>query len=275
MVSNAVPHFFDITSTLPGESKSWSPNTLKTRTALNYKGIPYTQSYISYPDIQGLLQNLSIGPSQGMIEYHLPAIVHPASIPSNVNPHGAMNESFAIALHLDKVYPAPQSPPLFPSEASYALAVVVEKMMRACVFKTAGFIIPKTVNILDNRGAEHFRRTRESPRMFGKPLSEVQLQGEELEKSWQPLLEDMELLAKMLRGREGSQEQKGPFFEGEKVGYADLMVASFLAWFERVDKGDWQRLMNVGEGELKKLYDACVPWINGQGEEKEHPAANL
>ncbi|KAJ5119703.1 hypothetical protein N7448_010372 [Penicillium atrosanguineum] len=62
MASPEPVHFFDITSTLPGASKSWSPNTLKVRAALNFKGIPYTQSWISYPDIKPLITGLDLPP---------------------------------------------------------------------------------------------------------------------------------------------------------------------------------------------------------------------
>lgn len=212
---------------------------------------------------------------QSGLEYPLPAIVHPASIPPSLNPHGAMNDSFPIAFHLDKAYPAPQYPPLFPSEGSYALAVAVQHILNGCLTKSARIMIPKVINILDDRGAEYFRRTRESPQMFGKPLSEVLLvEGEEWEDAWKVLLADFELLAKMLRGRGDSGETRGPFFEGEKAGYADLMVASFLTFYERIDRADWERLMNVGEGELRTLRDACLPWMNGQGEEKEYSVVN-
>lgn len=183
-----------------------------------------------------------------------------------------MNDSFPVALHLDKAFPAPQYPSIFPSEGSYALAVAVDNILAGCVMKSVRLLMPKVVDILDDRGAEYFRRTREGPHLFGKPLSEVLLvEGEEFENAWKALLGDFELLAKMLKGREGSHESKGPFFEGEKAGFADLMVAGFLTWYERVDQADWERLMTAGDGELKRLRDACLPWINGQGEEKDYP----
>lgn len=68
---------------------------------LNYKGIPYTQTFISYPDIAPLLKKLEVPPnSKGML-YTLPGIVHKSSVASN--PFGAMIDSFPIALHLDQV----------------------------------------------------------------------------------------------------------------------------------------------------------------------------
>jgi glutathione S-transferase len=84
---------------------------------LNFKAIPYTQSWICYPDIAPLFQALSVPPIQGPALYTLPAIAHKATIPST---SGAMTDSMPIALHLDKIFP---DPPLFPSgQASYILA---------------------------------------------------------------------------------------------------------------------------------------------------------
>ncbi|KLJ09074.1 hypothetical protein EMPG_15502 [Blastomyces silverae] len=72
-------------------------------------------------------------------------------------------------------------------------------------------------------------------------------------------------MSQMLKGNGGA----GPFFEGERAGYADLVFVAYLAWFERGDRGDWERVVGVGDGEIRRLWDACVPWIEGQGEERE------
>lgn len=50
-------------------------------------------------------------------------------------------------------------------------------------------------------------------------------------------------------------------------------MVSFLAWVERADKELWRALLDVGQGELKALWEACVPWVEGQGEEKDWPIA--
>jgi len=225
---------------------------------LNYKGIPYTQSFISYPDIASLLKSLDVPPLPGhKIPYTLPAVVHP-SVTSNK--HGALNDSLPIALHLDEAFPAPEYPALFPSDGSYALAAAVDELI------SVGYrmVLPKVPHILDPRGREYFNRTRSE--RFGKPLAEVAPKGEELAQIRKTVEARLSALADMLKGKEG---KKGPFFDGETPGYADLVLVATLAWFERADHADWERMVKVGGGELRRLWDACLPWLDAQGEEKE------
>jgi glutathione S-transferase len=235
---------------------------------LNYKGIPYTQSYISYPDIQLILKDRSVPPlTTGKMPYTLPAIIHPQSVKSN--PTGTMNDSWPLALHLEETFPAPEYPSIFPNgRASHALAVAVQYIISSMIMRSRRIFIPKVPEILDERGAEYYRYTRTWASVYGMPLDQLLAKGEDLEKEWNGMIADIEVVVKMLKGHQGKGEGSGPFFEGEKPGYADFLVISFLAWCERTDRVDWERMMSVGDGELMKLWDACLPWLNGQGEEK-------
>jgi hypothetical protein len=38
-----------------------------------------------------------------------------------------------------------------------------------------------------------------------------------------------------------------------------------------MDSAFFEKLMGLGDGEVKALWDACRPWLEGQGEEKEWP----
>ena len=189
--------------------------------------------------------------------------MHKASITSS--PSGVMMDSIPIVEHLDKVFP---SPPFFPSgDASYALMVAVNSLMGRLrtVFMT--MVVPRVPEHLDPRGQEYFVRTRSEA--FGKPLSEVRPKDEKsLQEGWQAIEEVCMPLTKMLKGREG---KKGPFFEGETAGYADLLLASFLAFFHRIEPDLWEKMMKLGDGELKALWDATSQWVDGQVEEKEWP----
>ncbi|KAE8390969.1 hypothetical protein BDV23DRAFT_154267 [Aspergillus alliaceus] len=261
MATDTPVHFFDITSTLPGPAKAWSVNTFKTRMVLNFKGIPYTQSYISYPDIAPLLSHYGVTPHASGAQYTLPAILHKPSVDTNT--HGVLMDSLAIATHLDLAFP---SPPLFPSrDASYALTLAVIKLLSNVTVKGYSILIPKVAELLDPRGREYFIKTRSA--RFGKPLSEVypKEKGEE-RATIEATKAEMEPVAQMLRGRLG---KTGPFFEGEKPGYADILVVSFLAWVEKTHNALFQELVAIGEGEVKALWDACLPWVEGQGETRE------
>ncbi|KAJ5520398.1 hypothetical protein N7463_000851 [Penicillium fimorum] len=256
-------HFFDILSDLPGPSKSWSPNTLRTRMVLNFKGIPYTQSWVSYPDIAPLLKASGIPPSESGTAYTLPAISHKGSITSN--PDGVLMDSYPIAMYIDKLYP---SPPLFPSgDASYSIMVAVLKILALISPSIRTRVIPNIPSVLDERGREYFIRTRSEA--FGKPLSEVRPTDEaELLALWQVVEKEADTLIKMLKGKDG---KKGPFLEGETAGYADIILAGVLALFQHFDYDAFEKFLVLGDGEFKALYEACLPWIEGQGEEREWP----
>ncbi|PWY87390.1 hypothetical protein BO70DRAFT_193642 [Aspergillus heteromorphus CBS 117.55] len=254
-------HFFDIFSDLPGPSKSWSANALRVRAVLNFKGIPYTQSWISYPDIKPLLAGLALPPNAHGTPYTLPAITHQQSIPSN--PYGAMMDSLPIAMHLDRVFP---SPPLFPSgDASYALFLAVNRIARLLEPAYRPLIVPRVADHLDPRGQKYFVETRSAA--LGKPLAEVRpTDPESLDKLWQVAETESAVLIKMLQGRAG---KKGPFFEGETPGLADLVLVCHLAFIARFDQELFRKFMGLGTGELLALYTACLPWLEGQGEERE------
>ncbi|EER25248.1 hypothetical protein CPC735_018520 [Coccidioides posadasii C735 delta SOWgp] len=260
-------HFFDITSINEGPLKAWSPNTFRTRLVLNFKRIPYTQSFLSYPDIAPTLQSLSVPPvTKQYVPYALPAIIHKPSLSAKNPTHFAISDSLQIALHLESAFPAPEYPSLFPTPASYPLAMAVLKLMTEIMAKQSPIGLPKVPAYLDPRGQEYFNRTR--AQLFGKPLPELAARDDELERVWEAVTEILSTLGTMLRGEPGKQKT-GPFFEGDKAGYADLLVAAFMVWYLRNDKNDWERIMSVGEGEFQRLWDACLPWLDGQGEEIE------
>lgn len=204
--------------------------------------------------------------------YTLPAIIHKHPSITAKNPSGAMNDSLPIALHLDEAFPAPEYPPLFPSgDASYALALAVQRILGDAIGKCYMLIMPKVADILDDRGSKYFHETR--AKRFGKPLPELLPKtAEAVQAVWDDLKKELGVLEEMLRGK---KNKEGPFLEGTKPGYADLLIVAWLAWFERTDKETFEVLMGIGDGAFRKLWDASLPWVNGQGEEKEWPIPSL
>ncbi|RMJ25502.1 Glutathione S-transferase, partial [Aspergillus sp. HF37] len=247
MESDTLVHLFDIASTLTGRSRSWSPFTLRARMVLNYKQIPYSQSYIPYPDIASTLTDLGVAPNQTGMAYTFPAIVH-RNEPSISNRNGALMDSFAIATHLNHSFPSPR---LFPSDASYPLALAVDRLVFAVIMKGLALAIPPAAEILDPRSRAYFVETRSA--FFGKPLADVRPKDpSEVQKITEDMKAEMEPLAQMLRGQT-PDKKTGPFFEGANPGFADFVVVSFLVWLERVDRELWAELCGVGEGEFRAL----------------------
>jgi glutathione S-transferase len=237
---------------------------MKTRMILNYKRIPYTESFISYPDIRPLLLSLSILPLPGFsIPYTLPAILSPA-VPTSINQLHAINDSLPIALHLEHAFPSPEYPSIFPSVGSYTVADIVGRLLVDVINLARPLIAPGIVNILDDQGAKYFRETRE--KSFGKPLEEVAPTGTDLDSTWEKIEQACKPLLQMLHENGG---KKGPFIEGDMLSYGDILIVSFLVWVERANPANWQKVLDFGEGGFGRLWDASVVWIEGMGKEKE------
>ncbi|KAL3459574.1 hypothetical protein BJX64DRAFT_279091 [Aspergillus heterothallicus] len=261
-------HLFDILSTLPTPHNSWSVHTLKIRCILNLKKIPYTQSFISYPDIKPLLTSLNIAPNKSGIPYTLPAIIHKdSSFPSTSNEIGALSDSLPIALHLDEHFP---DPPLFPSGEegrSYALFRDVERITGAMEKGYRPFIVPRVAENLDPRGRAYFEETRAAA--LGMVLARVRpdpRDTERIDELWAIIESEALALIGMLRRGRGASA----FFEGARIGFADILVACHMAFIGRFDEELFARIVALGDGELGDLYAACVPLLEGQGENRRY-----
>ncbi|EZF23255.1 hypothetical protein H112_03975 [Trichophyton rubrum D6] len=261
-------HFFDINSEAPGKSRSWSPNTLPIRAVLNYKMAPYTQTYVAMPDIEPLLKSLHVPPlAGGRVPYTLPAILHKPSIQ---NEGATLNDSFALAVHLETIFPPEAGyKSIFPNgQCSYALAVAVLKVFRSIFPPVLPFCYPAVPKYLDERSREYFYASRKQ--MLGMTMDEFEAKGEALEEAWKATEAEIAVLVKMLKGRPSPRKNRGPFFEGEHPGYADMVLLGFMGWFQKNSQADLDRLLKLGDGELQKVWDAGHQWLEAEGENVEY-----
>ncbi|KIX10387.1 uncharacterized protein Z518_01469 [Rhinocladiella mackenziei CBS 650.93] len=291
-------HFFDIKSALPGPKQSFSPNTLRTRLSLNYKAIPYTESFISYPDIEPLWKSLGLNPPQEkstvVPAYTLPVILVKAPEKSNANgptqtgtstearfpydmkhrtitvPHfgavTAISQTFDIAKTLDMLFPPPQYPALFHSDHSIKTAHNVQEVVKKLVPSVRRLVIPSIPLILDDRGQRYFIDTRR--RWFGvQNLDELRPKtpNEALE-VWGNIDVGIGEMVEAIKGNEKSHMLQGPFAKGTASVYADFIIVAFLAWIQRADVELWENLMDIGGDVLRELWDALSPFLKGQGE---------
>jgi glutathione S-transferase len=203
------------------------------------------------------------------MHYTLPAIIHKASVTSN--PHGALHDSFPIALHLDKAFPAPEYPSIFPNgQASIALAAATEKLLTASVAKFVLMLFAGVHGILDDRGKQYFSDTR-LPRFQTKfPVESMEGLRPESQAERDTIVADtnkeLQIFSTLL---EGQGQNPGPFLEGEKPAYADFVLAAYLAWYERSNPEVFEALLESSNGLLKKHWEASQPYLTGQGETKE------
>lgn len=111
-------------------------------------------------------------------------------------------DSQPIAERLEKDYPEPSLHLDWPE-----LSKVFDHAMKI-VSETRPIWMPKVPNILSDRGAEYFHRTRKE--WFGMTLDEMlKTQGAEVER-WDRVKPDGKALGDMLRATDG------PYFMGEK-----------------------------------------------------------
>ncbi|KAF5328331.1 hypothetical protein D9619_013355 [Psilocybe cf. subviscida] len=223
---------YDIPSTLKGNA--WSPNTWKTRYALNFKGIPYKTEWVEYPDIEALCIKLGIPKSPFEDHYTFPAIHDPST--------GAyLSDSWEIAVYLEKTYP--DTPKLFPHNTvalQHATFTAYDDNLAALWFT----VLPDTNNILNPASEAYFRRTRE--KAFGKKMEELEAKGEEGVKEWKRYESGLKKIA------DAYATSSGPFFMGDTPCYADLFVAAYLIW---------QRLV---WGENSKKWKDVASWQGGR-----------
>ncbi|TFK96933.1 hypothetical protein BDV98DRAFT_536033 [Pterulicium gracile] len=240
---------YDIPGKLPGQA--WSPNTLKSRLALNFKGLPFHTEWVEYPEIEGLYKTLDLAPTNvqpdGVTPYYTLPIIVDASIPGK-DPV-VVSDSWNIAVYLDQAYP--DAPLLFPKGTKALQAAFQETWMDAFFWPATVFLRPRTPEIaLNPRSAEHFRRTRSH--QLGRPLAEIEPKGEARVaylKEWE------EKLGKVARVYEGVTDER--YLTGDEAVYADLLAGAYVRYFRVIGgKEEWEIVSGWHGGLLKRIGEA-------------------
>ncbi|KAJ3502346.1 hypothetical protein NLJ89_g8929 [Agrocybe chaxingu] len=240
--------FYDIAST--HLNTSWSPNTWKTRFALNFKGIPYRTEWIEFGDIEAHSVKNGFLPTSkkadGSPRYTLPAIYDEST--------GAkIADSELIADYLEATYP--DTPPLFPNN-THALQAAFEPAMRTTIDAVFQFMLPylMTGKFFSEETERKYRATVEP--MFGvKRLEDLLPVGEERVKQWERFKDDAGKAASWYDKNNG----KGPFVLGETPSWADFVAASYLLWVRILigeDSEEWNDLQTWHNGRWKALFAA-------------------
>ncbi|KZT11967.1 uncharacterized protein LAESUDRAFT_670156 [Laetiporus sulphureus 93-53] len=242
--------FYDLLSTAPG--KAWSPNTWKTRFALNYKGLPYKTVWVEYPDVAGVCNEIGASPTDtwpdGSPWYTLPAIYDP-------NTKTTVSDSAMIARYLDKTYP--DTPVLIPPETDAFHAAFQEVFLLTIQKSILPLLLPPSVTVLNPPSAAYFRRTREM--LYSKPLEEFSPDGPVREGYWQELQAGFAKLAQWM----SANGQDKPFFMDEKICHADLLIAGWLKWAKTVwgpDSTEWATIMQWDSGKWARFMASFEPY---------------
>ncbi len=150
-----------------------------------------------------------------------------------------------MALYLEKAFP--ESPSIFPEPGALALAQLVDHTLVTRVFPAVlKMLLPKIPAILDERGAEYFRRTREE--WFGQPLEQMCIDPES---HWSELEKELAIFSNILNGpAESPRHQQDLFLMGDKPSYADILLVAFFQWLRCIDENragqEWRIQKVVG-----------------------------
>jgi glutathione S-transferase len=259
--------FYDIATRPPLEKNCCSPNPWKTRLALNFKGLPYSTSWVALPDIAKVRSSLKVPPcrkfADGTDFFTLPIIEDPAT-------DSLVGDSFDIAVYLQNTYPNSGAGDLFPPQTidyifthdnallvplsdcrenefpEYAkFNVNVDAVFSAHVQLTVqGFPFdPATAEISK---AEFVRRAGVTC------WEDFALVGEEREKMKDSFRNMLGGLAKPFL-----RDTSGPFLLGTKASYADLIVGAWLRMMRvTLPESEWEEMRSWYEGLFGRLHDA-------------------
>lgn len=238
---------------------------------LNYKQIPYTESFISYPDIAAFTARYNIPDDESFGRPTLPAILH---YDANGKLVKAMQNSIDIARYLDKI--SPERPVLAAqpggwenaAEAYHAAAkVVLNGPWRAGV----RIAMPTIPGILDERGSKWFIEDRKSMDSSGKGRSPEDWGSEDPEDDWKEFIPKLKTLAATLE----HTTKDAPFVLGQEPSYADFALAGYVTWYKRGSEKVYERMIKETGGEqgaLARHYQACEPFVLGEGKVEEYVA---
>lgn len=237
--------FYDVDHTLQPSSRSWSPATVRTYLALQYRQFPFKRQAVSYPDIASVLTSKGIPPAEtkSPIKYTLPAI----TLHYSDGTEKTVMDSIAIAPLLEDLAPASAShPSLFPegengAKSKALLDRIEEAVDEATDSKTRARIVPWVPLFLDPRGEAYFERTRSA----SYKASMAEMRARHADDDLPALLgASLDHVAKVYEdclpssAEGGAKTAGGPYLGGRvEPSYADFVTAAVIEWF-RCARGD-------------------------------------
>ncbi|KAI0782746.1 hypothetical protein C8Q75DRAFT_727178 [Abortiporus biennis] len=266
--------FFDLPSNLPNR-QSVSPWCWRVRLALNYKGLSYRTEWIDYPDISSTCESLHIPPTNknpdGTPRWDLPALIDETDPESPVRIADAQN----IVLYLEEKYHDP-SRSLFPSpfttDGPAPCLYLLLKQFSDSYFVPylAPLIIEETLKIMTPRSIV-FKNAQLRATTGAKSLAAISAGKEgspEKEAVWAKLEEGFGVLAKLLESGEqlrwkleGNDVEKGEFFMGNRLTYADIYMCGTLIMIRTASPTGWERVRKWHCGRWQRLWNAMEEYI--------------
>ncbi|TGZ80727.1 hypothetical protein EX30DRAFT_49878 [Ascodesmis nigricans] len=259
--------FYDIATRPPVEKNCFAPNPWKTRLALNFKGLPYSTSWVALPDIAKVRSSLKVPPcrkfADGTDFFTLPIIKDSAT-------DSLVGDSFDIAVYLQNTYPNSGAGDLFPPQTidyvfthDLALLVPLSECRKSEFPEYAKFNM-----YIDAAFSAHVQLTLQGfP--FDPATAEISkaefvrragvtcwedfaLVGEERDKMKDSLRNMLGGLAKLFL-----RDTSGPFLLGTRASYADLIVGGWLRMMRAtLPESEWEEVRSWHGGLFGRLHDA-------------------
>jgi glutathione S-transferase len=261
--------FYDISS--PLQPRSYAPNPSKARLALNFKRVSYKITWVEFLDITSVRKSLNCPATRkyndGSEYCTLPMLQDQVS-------GEVIGDSFDIAHYLDEKFPT-SGGCLFPSDSTRT-GLDYESPHRDSVF-----IVPLTTNeghknvayarfntnvdatftaysllyaqyLPFNADTADAAKAVFVKRAYVDSWDDLCVNGEAREELKGRFREALTSLAGLFRLNGG-----GPYLDGEKANYADLIVGGWLNMLALVMPGEeWKEFRGWHEGVFARLYDA-------------------
>ncbi|KAI9307020.1 hypothetical protein BJ944DRAFT_262579 [Cunninghamella echinulata] len=190
--------FYDLI--LDTENELWSPNTLKTRIALNLKNIPYDNHFLTFPQIHETIPKITKNGKR-------------PTVPVIVDRGNVIQDSWEIAKYLDATYP--NTPSLFNGDEgiNYFFYQYCNHNLLTHIFKLCVLYIHKKCH--DQATRDWFRKDRE--RLFKVTLE--QFAGEEAT-NINAIKNGLKFIHITLKTY--------PYLTGNRPGFADVTLAAYF-----------------------------------------------
>ncbi|KAF9266442.1 hypothetical protein L218DRAFT_896469 [Marasmius fiardii PR-910] len=229
-MSNEI-EFYDIAGKSEG---TWSPNTYKTRYLLHYKGLPYKQILVEFPDIKRVCEEIGAAPTtknpDGSPLYTFPVI-------RDRSTGAVISDSLPIAEYIEKQYPnKPSSIPAGTTALHRAFDAVFQTK---ALGNLRPLLLPKVPEVLNEASIDFFLRTRKE--RLGIPLADFY--PKDPVEQWKKVEADLEVVAGWFKDSE--------FIGGDEPVFADFVTAGWIGFARTLygaESPEWKKLGGTFQG---------------------------
>lgn len=241
--------FYDIPCVVQGQP--WSPNTMKTRYCLTFKGLPFQTVWLEFPDIKPFYEQHSLAPTTLLVIKRTPTPVDTLPIIMDPNTNRLITDSFAIAQYLDEQYP--DTPKALPNSTA-ALVYVFQTAFRNAIMGASLLACFRGVQKLNPVSKEYYIRTRGE--QFGIPWEQF-ASPEKREQQWNAL----RVACDTMDGWYAMSS--GQFILGDTLCFADFMVAGLYKWIQYYfEDQEWEEVKRWNGGRWRRLVEASDRYLD-------------